>query len=185
MPTCFGMGFPPGRKAGVLRWELSMNAKSNLDAIDRKILTLLQENGRTTNVKLAAEVGLSPPTVLERVRKLEEHGVIQKYVALLEPAKIGRGMSAYVLVSLTHHTKKNIDKFRREIRLQPEVLECYHLAGEGDFLLKVVEKDIDAYRDFLVGRLTGMEGVQQVRTMIVFETIKRETSMTIDKIGEA
>ncbi|MBW1872265.1 MAG: Lrp/AsnC family transcriptional regulator [Deltaproteobacteria bacterium] len=157
-----------------------MKPGDKLDEVDRKILTLLQENGRITNVKLAAQVGLSPPSVLERVRKLEEGGIIQKYVAIVDPVKVGRGMTAFVLVSLSYHSKKNVSKFQREVLRQPEVLECYHLAGEGDFLLKVVERSITAYRDFLVSRLTGMEGVRQVKTMIVFDTLKRETIMTID-----
>jgi len=155
-----------------------------LDEIDRQILSVLQVDGRITNVKLASEVGLSPPTVLERVRKLEQHGVIEKYVALLNPATVGRGMIAFVLVSLTEHTKKSIERFRKEILRQAEVLECYHLAGEGDFLLKVIERDIEAYKDFLVGKLTGMYGVGQVRTMIVFETLKRETAVPVNEANE-
>jgi Lrp/AsnC family leucine-responsive transcriptional regulator len=157
-----------------------MEPKNLLDKVDRKILTILQEDGRITNVKLAARVGLSPPTVLERVRKLEERGIIQRYVALVDPTLVGQGMTAYILVSLTLHRKKDIEQFRKDILRQGEVLECYHVAGEGDFLLRVVERDIEAYRDFLVSKLTGMEGVQRVRTMIVFETLKKETKLPLD-----
>jgi Lrp/AsnC family leucine-responsive transcriptional regulator len=162
-----------------------MNANQELDQIDRRILTILQQNGRITNVKLAAEVGLSPPTVLERVRKLEERGVIHRYVALVDPDKVGKGLIAFVLVTLSFHSQKHIDQFRDEILTQDEVLECFHVAGEGDFLLKVIERDIQGYRDFLVAKLTRMEGVQKVSTMIVFETLKRETKLTVEGEGGA
>lgn len=158
-----------------------MNADNTLDHVDRRILAILQENGRITNVKLASEVGLSPPTVLERVRKLEERGIIEKYVALVNPDKVGRGLCAFVLVSLTFHKEKIIDRFRKEILDHPAVLECFHVAGEGDFLLKVVEHDIQAYRDFLVNTLTRLEGVQRVTTMIVFESLKRDTQLPVEE----
>jgi Lrp/AsnC family leucine-responsive transcriptional regulator len=158
-----------------------MNANNSLDPVDRKILSILQENGRITNVKLASEVGLSPPTVLERVRKLEERGIIEKYVALVDPAKVGLGLCAFVQVSLSFHRRKEIDRFRSEVLEFPEVLECYHVSGEGDYLLKVVSRDIQAYRDWLVTRLTNLEVVQRVQTIIVFETMKRETKLSVDE----
>jgi Lrp/AsnC family leucine-responsive transcriptional regulator len=158
-----------------------MNANNSLDLVDRKILAILQKNGRITNVKLASEVGLSPPTVLERVRKLEERGVIEKYVALVDPAKVGLGLCAFVQVSLSFHREKEIDRFRGEVLEFPEVLECYHVAGEGDYLLKVASKDIQAYRDWLVTKLTTLEVVQRVQTLIVFETMKRETKLSVDE----
>jgi len=158
-----------------------MNANNSLDPVDRKILSILQENGRITNVKLAAEVGLSPPTVLERVRKLEERGIIEKYVALVDPAKVGLGLCAFVQVSLSFHRRKEIDRFRDQVLDFPEVLECYHVAGQGDYLLKIASKDIQAYRDFLVTRLTTLEVVQRVQTMIVFETMKRDTKLSVEE----
>ncbi len=158
-----------------------MNAQNSLDSIDCRILSILQENGRITNVKLASEVGLSPPTVLERVRKLEERGIIEKYVALVDPDKVGRGLCAFVLVSLTFHREKIIERFRKEILDHPAVLECHHVAGEGDFLLKVVEGDIQGYRDFLVNTLTRLEGVQRVTSMIVLESLKRDTQLPVEE----
>jgi Lrp/AsnC family leucine-responsive transcriptional regulator len=158
-----------------------MNANNSLDPVDRKILSILQGNGRITNVKLASEVGLSPPTVLERVRKLEERGIIEKYVALVDAAKVGLGLCAFVQVSLSFHRQKEIDRFRDEVLEFPEVLECYHVAGEGDYLLKIAAKDIQAYRDFLVTRLTTLEVVQRVQTMIVFETMKRDTKLSVEE----
>ncbi|RME26530.1 MAG: Lrp/AsnC family transcriptional regulator [Deltaproteobacteria bacterium] len=153
-----------------------------LDAKDLKIIELLQKNGRITNVALAEHVGLSPPTVLERVRKLEASGVISGYTAMVNAGKLGLTLVAFVLVTLTRHTKKTIDRFRKGILEIPEVLECYQLGGEEDFLLKVVERDIAAYRDFLVERLTAMEEVKHVRTMIVFDTLKRNVAVPVPDI---
>jgi len=102
-------------------------------------------------------------------------------VALVNPAKVGLGLCAFVQVSLSFHRQKEIDRFRNEVLELPEVLECYHVAGEGDYLLKVAAKDIQAYRDFLVARLTTMEVVQRVQTMIVFETMKRVTKLSVEE----
>jgi Lrp/AsnC family leucine-responsive transcriptional regulator len=115
------------------------------------------------------------------VRKLEERGIIEKYVALVDPAKVGLGLCAFVQVSLSFHRRKEIDRFRSEVLEFPEVLECYHVSGEGDYLLKVVSRDIQAYRDWLVTRLTNLEVVQRVQTIIVFETMKRETKLSVDE----
>jgi Lrp/AsnC family leucine-responsive transcriptional regulator len=159
---------------------MSGKQQNDLDAVDRKILTILQTNGRITNVKLASDVGLSPPTVLERVRKLEEAGVIDRYVALVDADAVGCGLVAYIQVSLAFHKPEQLGRFREEMSALPEVLECYHVAGQEDYLLKVVERDIKALRDLLVNKLTGIPGVQRVNTMIVFETLKRETRLPID-----
>jgi DNA-binding Lrp family transcriptional regulator len=117
--------------------------------------------------------------VLERVRKLEEKKIIRGYATLVEPQRVGLGLVAFVLLTLTRHTGRLIQRFQRSIMNLPEVLECYHLAGEGDFLLKVVHRDISAYRDFLIGRLTALEGVKRVRTLIVFDTLKQSSQMPL------
>jgi len=158
-----------------------MGSNGSLDSVDLQILDLLQDQGRITNAQLAREVGLSPPSVLERVRKLEERGVIQRYVALVDPPRVGHCLTAYVLVSLAFHRKDSIDRFRTEIQGFDEVLECYHVSGEGDYLLRVVLPDIEAYRNFLMERLTPLEVVQTVRTMIVFETLKHETKLNLNR----
>jgi Lrp/AsnC family transcriptional regulator, leucine-responsive regulatory protein len=162
-----------------------MDRKNGLDRLDRILLDLLQREGRITNVRLAAEVGLSQASALERVRKLEEQGYIERYVALVNPERVGRGTTAWALVGLSFHEGKSVEKFVRAIRTHPDVLECYHVAGEEDFLLKVVVPDIAAYRDFLLGLLAKDMGIAKVRTMMVLDVLKRETRVPLQEPAPA
>ena len=161
-----------------------MAADNNgLHPADRRILEVLQEKGRLPNVQLAAEVGLSPSTVLERVRKLEERGIIERYVALVDHKQVGLGTVAFVAVSLNLHQKDSIENFHRFIARCAKVLECHHVAGTEDYLLKVYSRDIDDYEHFLLNSLTRIQGIDRVRTMFVLSTLKRETAIPIE-IGE-
>jgi Lrp/AsnC family leucine-responsive transcriptional regulator len=146
---------------------------------DKRILEILQAQGRIPNVQLAAEVGLSPSAVLERVRKLEERGIIERYVTLLDNRKIGLGTVAFVSVSLNLHHPDSIENFTRFIAESDNVLECYHVAGGEDYLLKVFSRDIDDYERFLLDGLTRTRGIDKVRTMFVLSTLKRETAMSL------
>ena len=128
-------------------------ATIKLDEIDKKILNILQQNGRITNAQLASEVGLSPPPMLERVKKLEKNGIIQKYVAVLDYKKIDKSTMVFVSLSLARHRIKSIDQVNQEILKLPEVLECYHIAGEQDYLLKIVVKDVQEYEQFILKKL--------------------------------
>lgn len=157
-----------------------MARKVGLDEIDRKILEHLQREGRITNVRLAREVGLSQASALERVRKLEEGGYIRGYVAVLDEERVGRGTVAWALVSLSYHRRQSVEAFTEALTAHPDVLECYHVTGEEDFLLKVVVPDIGAYRQFLLGLLSGDLGVSHVKTMMVLDTIKRETALPLE-----
>jgi len=152
-----------------------MDRKNGLDDIDRTLLDLLQRQGRITNVKLAKEVGLSQASALERVRKLEERGYIERYVALVNAERVGRGTVAWALVSLAFHKEQSIDSFVGALQANQDVLECYHVTGEEDYLLKVLVPDISSYRDFLLDLLSQELGVAQVKSMMVLDTIKRET----------
>ncbi|MCS7083255.1 MAG: Lrp/AsnC family transcriptional regulator [Bacteroidetes bacterium] len=152
-----------------------------LDAIDRRILNLLQENGRLTNADLAERVGLSPPPTLRRVRKLEQEGYIRKYVALLDPYKIGRGTLAFVFVSLREHTLEAIAQLRQAVEHMPEVLECYHIAGQTDFLLKVAVRDIAEYEDFVLHKLTPAAPIRQIETRFVLRALKQETKLPLSE----
>jgi Lrp/AsnC family leucine-responsive transcriptional regulator len=152
---------------------------NTLDHIDLKILDLLQDNGRITNARLAKEVGLSPPPMLERVRKLEKNGVIQKYVALVNPKKLDRGTVAFVAVSLRLHRQDAIQEFVAEIQKIPEILECYHIAGEEDYLLKIAIKDIAEYEKFLREKLTQFSGISKIRTYFILRTLKQETKIPV------
>lgn len=161
-----------------------MTADNNgLHPADRRILGVLQGKGRIPNVQLAAEVGLSPSTVLERVRKLEERGIIKRYVALVDHKRVGLGTVAFVAVSLNLHQKDSIENFHRFVAGCAKVLECHHVAGTEDYLLKVYSRDIDDYEHFLLNALTPIQGIDRVRTMFVLSTLKRETAIPIE-IGE-
>jgi len=150
-----------------------------MDGTDRKILEILQRTARVTNVQLAQAVDLSPPAVLERVKKLEERGVIRKYVALLDEAGVGKGTQAFVAVSLELHDPKSIESFARAVHESPAILECYHLAGDEDYLLKVLARDIAEYESFLLHSLTRIAGVRKVRTLFVLSTIKKATEIPL------
>jgi Lrp/AsnC family leucine-responsive transcriptional regulator len=161
------------------------NNHNGLDIADRRILGVLQDRGRIPNVQLAAEVGLSPSAVLERVRKLEERGVIERYVALVDHKRVGLGTVAFVAVSLNLHQKDSIENFHRFVARCAKVLECHHVAGTEDYLLKVFSRDIDDYEHFLLDELTRTQGIDRVRTMFVLSTLKRETAIPLGEGGDA
>lgn len=151
-----------------------------LDETDKKILNILQSDARITNVQLASEIGISPPAMLERVKRLETNGVIRQYVALLDSEKINRRIITLVAISLTMHQATSIDNFIKQIKKMDEVLECYHISGDGDFLLKIISEDILAYEKFLLEKLTKIKGVNKVNTTVVLSTIKFNTKILID-----
>ena len=150
-----------------------------LDTTDKKILTLLQENGRITNARLAQEVGLSPPAVLEPVRRLESSGTIEKYVAILDRNKAGFGLQTIVMVCLSHHQISSLENVKKRLTRMEEVLECHQLTGEVDFLLKVAVKDMASYTDFVNNKLSGIPGIQNVKTSFILETLKNSTALKL------
>jgi Lrp/AsnC family leucine-responsive transcriptional regulator len=150
-----------------------------LDSIDRKILHIIQDNARMTNTELAARIGMSPPPVLERVKKLEKRGYIKKYAALLDPDKVGCGTIVFVSVALAIHQYKSVSSFVKKIQALPEVLECYHLTGEEDYLLKVFVKDIKEYESFVLNKLTKIPGLNKIKTSFVLSTVKYETNLPV------
>ncbi|MCP3888165.1 MAG: Lrp/AsnC family transcriptional regulator [Desulfobulbaceae bacterium] len=150
-----------------------------LDQMDIQILKILQDNGRITNTKLAELVGISPPSMLERVRKLETSGVIDKYVALINGRKIGYGLMAIIIVSLSLHQVSSLKKVVEELAALEEVQECYQLTGDVDFLLKVAVKDMDSYTDFVNNKLSGIPGIQNIKTSFVMDIIKSSTSFNL------
>lgn len=144
-----------------------------LDEIDRRILRALQRDGRMQNVELAKEVGLSPSPCLRRVKLLEETGVINRYVAVLDPAKIGVGLTMFTRVWLTAQDAETIDRFIVAMKRLPEVMECYIMLGESDAMLRVVVADLDDYRHFQSTHLTKVNGIQNVKTDLPSEIVKR------------
>jgi Lrp/AsnC family leucine-responsive transcriptional regulator len=153
-----------------------------LDEIDIKILETLQKDGRMTNAKLASQIGISPPAMLDRVKRLEASGVISQFVALVDRKKIGVDILAFVSVSLAVHQLSSLDSFISKIRELDEVLECYQISGDSDFMLKVALDSLDSYSGFVVNRLTGIEGIQNIKSTFVLETIKYSTAIPIAAI---
>lgn len=153
-----------------------------MDSTDKIILEKLQASARMTNVELAKAVGLSPPAVLERVKKLEDSGVIRQYVALLDEAGVGKGTQAFVAVSLELHDPKSVHNFTRAVKKHPAILECYHLSGEEDYLLRVLARDIAEYESFLLDTLLRMPGLRKVRTQFVLSTIKKDTAIPLENL---
>jgi len=154
-----------------------------LDETDWRILRTLQENGRATNRSLALDVDLSPPGLQKRLRRLEEKGVIQRYVALLDREVVGLDILCFVQVTLATHEPETRALFRAEIRNLPEVLECHHLTGEYDYLLKVVTSNHKHLERFLFDDLTPAPGVDRTRTSIVLREIKHSTSLPLDRVA--
>jgi len=150
-----------------------------LDDIDREILKILQMNGRISNVELAQQINLSPPATLTRVRRLENAGFIENYVALVNRAKIGYDMTCFVSVTLSIHQVEQVQLFRDVIQTLPQVLECHHVTGDYDYLLKVVIKNRDDLEQFLMGKLTPIKGVARIQTSLVLREIKQTTFMDI------
>ncbi|WP_420596027.1 Lrp/AsnC family transcriptional regulator [Deinococcus sp.] len=155
-------------------------SQPELDTIDRRILEVLQRDGRIPNTELADEVGLTPAPTLRRVRRLEEEGVIRRYVALLDPKKVGRDLTVFVNVSLDKQTKPGFQTFAEHMIRRPEVLECYLCLGESDFLLKVCVPDLDAYQRFLVDVLAAIPGVRNTNSTIIVKQEKSTTSLPLE-----
>jgi Lrp/AsnC family transcriptional regulator, leucine-responsive regulatory protein len=153
-----------------------------LDALDKKILELLQGNGRMPNARLAAQCGISPPATLERVKRLESAGVIEGYAAVVNARNIGLGLTAMVSLSLAVHGVSALSAVKSRIEAIPEVLECHHISGDVDFLLKVVVRDMDAYTDFVVNKLSNIEGIQKINSAFVLATVKDSRRLPIDAI---
>jgi DNA-binding Lrp family transcriptional regulator len=156
-----------------------MNNHHKLDSLDRKILSLLQAQGRITNAKLSEEIGLSPAPTLERVKKLEQLGIIVSYHAKLDTAKIGLGVTTFVIVSLNGHTKAKIEGFIEAINIIEELIECHHITGAGDFILKVISKDIQSYQKLMLEKVSEIKEVDNMQSMVVLSTYKDSKIMPV------
>lgn len=150
-----------------------------LDAMDQQILQILQSDGRITNAELAQRIGLTPGPTLSRVNKLEASGYIHGYVALLDRTKMGLPITAFVSVILTSHNKSISEAFLKAVKDMPEVLECHHIAGDEDYLLKVVAESPADYERFVLEGLTSVDQVQRVKTTFVLSTPKSLTAVPV------
>lgn len=151
-----------------------------LDKTDIKILNILQKHGRITNSELAKRIEMSPPPTLERVKKLEKSGVIKKYVALVDQKTIGIETCSFVAVTISRHVKEAVEEFIKAVEEVDEVMECHHITGDADFLLKIAVKNIPAYEDLVLHKLTDLPHIQNIKTMVVLSTFKNETAFNIE-----
>ena len=147
-------------------------ATNKLDAIDRKILAVLQADGRITAQDLGARVGLTASPCLRRIRILEEAGVIRRYVAMVDQRAAGFPVSVFVSVKLERQREEELDRFAAAIARWPEVLECYLMTGPRDYLLRVVAPDLEAYESFLKDKLTRLDGVQSIESSFALGQVK-------------
>tara|TARA_B100001113_G_C20998434_1_gene573848 strand:- start:206 stop:685 length:480 start_codon:yes stop_codon:yes gene_type:complete len=138
------------------------NAQSSLDAVDRAILSLLQDNGRLANVDLADAVNLSPSACLRRVRHLEEEGFINQYVALIDPSKVGMGTNVFVEITLSSQAEDALDAFEAAVTARPEIMSCHLMAGDFDYLLRVVIDDVADYEALHRTHLAQLPGVARL-----------------------
>lgn len=151
-----------------------------LDRYDQMILDTLQKNGRITNQELAEAIKLSPSPCLRRVRQMEEDGLIDGYVALLNAKKLGLTLMAFIGISMDKHTPERFEALESTLADYPEVLECHLITGQSaDYLLKVIVKDMDAYQQFLLHKLTRIEGVTGVHTSFVMKSPIKSTALPL------
>lgn len=151
----------------------------NLDKINRKILNILQDDCSITNNELAKRVGLAPATTLERVRKLENRGILQEYVAKINPKSVDKDTLAFVELSLTNHTAEQVEAFNNAIIELDEVEDCYRISGDKDYLLKIRVKDIKDYDRFSFEELSKIPGIARSSTKFVLKSIVNKTKITL------
>ena len=165
------------------RYDVAMSELQALDKLDKAILRCLQENGRATYDQLAEQVSLSPSAVLRRVKRLEERGVIDRYVALVKPESVGLGLTAYITVRLEKHMESHkrspMDLFRASVQTWPEVVECAALTGEMDYLLRAVVQDMAHYSRFIMDTLLKHPSVQDCKTSFVLDRVKATTAVPL------
>jgi len=153
-----------------------------LDAVDRKILSLLQSEGRITNVELADRVGITAPPCLRRVRALEQEGYIKGYHADLEQEALGYGLTVFAMVGLHSQAETDLQAFEAKVQGWPLVRECFMLNGEIDFILKIVAEDLGSFQQFLTGELTPAPNVASVKTSLTIRTSKHQPGVPLPSV---
>jgi DNA-binding Lrp family transcriptional regulator len=150
-----------------------------LNSTDLKILKELQTNGSLSNVELAKRVHLSPSPCLTRVKALESNGVIERYVALASAAKLGLGLNVFISISLKSQSKDTLAEFERRIALHDEVMECYLMSGDSDYLIRVALTDIGALERFILDQLTPIPGVEKIRSSFALKQVRYKTALPL------
>ncbi|NVN43326.1 Lrp/AsnC family transcriptional regulator [Asaia siamensis] len=153
-----------------------------LDAIDRHLLVLLQQDASRSTAELADLVGLSQAPCWRRIQRLKDVGILQKQVYLVDRRKIGLNAQLYALVKLTAHARGNLAAFEEAIRDFPEVQDCYVLLGSTDFILRIVTRDIESYEQFFLKRLASVPGIQEVNSMVALSEIKHTLELPIERL---
>lgn len=154
-----------------------------LDRTDRRILEQLQSDGRLSNQELAERVALSPSPCLRRVRALERAGVIRGYAAIVDPLQVGLGLLAYVTVKLEKRGKMPVDQFTRAAQSWPEVIACYAMTGDMDYLMRVQVQDLAHYSRFIMDKLLKQPGVIDIRTNFVLDRVKETTALPLEHVA--
>lgn len=154
--------------------------KMKLDTTDKKLLKLLQKDSKQTNKELSYKLNLSVTAVYERIKKLEREGVIDKYVALLDKNKVNKSFVAFCHVKLVKHSQDFVMDFEREVAKLDEVLECYHISGDYDYLLKVLVNDMQSFREFMVSKLTNISHIGSTHSMFMINEVKHTTAIEIE-----
>ena len=156
-----------------------------LDRTDRRILELMQRNGRISNLELADAVGLSPTPCSRRVKRLEESGIIDRHVTLLDQSRLGLKLTAFITIAMDRHTPDRFDNFEKQVSAFPEVIECAVVTGQSaDYLVKAVVADMEYYEAFLLGKLTRIEGVTGVQSSFVLRPVIRKTELPLDHMPD-
>jgi Lrp/AsnC family leucine-responsive transcriptional regulator len=150
-----------------------------MDLIDKKLLHLLQTNSKATTKELAVKLNLSATAVYERIKKLEREEIIDKYVAVLNRNKINKGFVVFCHLKLTQHTKEFINQFEKEVIQLHEVLECFHVSGDYDYILKICVKDMEEYREFMVTKLTSLQHIGSTHSIFMIGEVKNSTAFTL------
>ena len=154
---------------------------NSLDSTDWKILSHLQNNARIPNVDLAKEVFLSPSPCLQRVKRLEESGLIRRYVTLLDPHRLGLTVSVFIQVTLEKQIEQSLEIFERSIRDRPEVMECYLMTGDADYLLRVVMPDLPSFERFMLDHLTKIPGIASIKSSFALKQVKYQTALPLSE----
>ena len=158
-------------------------ARPTLNRTDRRLLEILQADGRLTNLELAGRVNLSPSACLRRVRTLEEAGVIRRYAAIVDPAKVGLGLRAFVTVKIEKRSRMPADAFTKAVQDWPEVVGCHSTSGDMDYLLRVVVEDLEHFSSFVMDSLLKYPGVIDVKSSFVLGEVKETTALPLAHLG--
>ena len=150
-----------------------------MDSIDKKLLLLLQTDSKKTTKELSMKLNLSVTAVYERIKKLEREGIIDKYVVLVNRSKVDKGFVVFCHLKLIQHTREFLTKFESEVVKLSEVLECHHVSGDYDYILKIAVKDMDAYREFLVTKLTTLDHIGSTHSTFMISEVKNTTLIEI------